>query len=93
MEQKQNNSSSGDARLLGLTFLVLLVLKLTVRQDLSWWWVTAPLWGPIAIIGAIGLVGYSGMLLYFAVREFVLRRRLKKRQDEWVRSMKGDKNE
>jgi len=25
-------------------FIVLLVLKLTGYIDLSWWWVTAPLW-------------------------------------------------
>ncbi|WP_207554948.1 hypothetical protein [Mycobacteroides abscessus] len=29
-------------------------------QDWSWWWVTAPLWGPLALAVAIGLV--AGMV-------------------------------
>lgn len=38
-----------------LLFLVFLVLKLTNVIDWSWWWVTAPLWIPIVIIGIIGI--------------------------------------
>lgn len=33
-----------------LLFLVFLVLKLTAVIDWSWWWVTAPLWIPIALV-------------------------------------------
>ena len=33
-----------------LLFLVFLVLKLTAVIDWSWWWVTAPLWTPIALM-------------------------------------------
>jgi hypothetical protein len=50
----KSNSSNG----LGLgtvLFLVFLVLKLTNYIDWSWWWVTAPLWIPIVIIGIIGI--------------------------------------
>lgn len=36
-------------------FLVLLVLKLVGAIDWSWWWVTAPLWGPPALVLAIGV--------------------------------------
>lgn len=64
---------SGGISLCGVLFIVFLLLKLgignTVVQTWSWWWVTAPLWGPfvlvlgvamlvfavIAIIGAIGI--------------------------------------
>ena len=45
----KSNSSNG----LGLgtvLFLIFLVLKLTNYIDWSWWWVTAPLWIPIAIV-------------------------------------------
>lgn len=28
-------------------FLILLVLKLTGYIALSWWWITAPLWGTV----------------------------------------------
>ena len=51
----KSNSSNG----LGfgtILFLVFLVLKLTNYIDWSWWWVTAPLWIPIVIIGIIGLI-------------------------------------
>lgn len=31
-------------------FLVFLILKLTDTIDWSWWWVTAPIWGPIVLL-------------------------------------------
>lgn len=34
-------------------FLIFLTLKLTGHIDWSWWWVTAPLWGGIAIFLAL----------------------------------------
>lgn len=45
----KNSSSSFETSLLGLTFLVFLVLKLCKVIDWSWWWITAPLWGGVAI--------------------------------------------
>jgi Transmembrane Fragile-X-F protein len=32
-----------------LLFLVFMTLKLTHHIDWSWWWVTAPLWVPMAV--------------------------------------------
>lgn len=32
------------------TFITFLVLKLTNTIDWSWWWVTAPLWIPVALV-------------------------------------------
>ena len=41
-------------------FLVFLVLKLTGNIDWSWWWVTSPLWIPLAlgviVLCVIGLI-------------------------------------
>ena len=52
-----NNSNSSNGLGFGtVLFLVFLVLKLTNYIDWSWWWVTAPLWIPILIIGIIGLM-------------------------------------
>ena len=34
----------------GLLFLVFLVLKLQETIGWSWWWVTAPLWAPSALV-------------------------------------------
>jgi len=45
-----NNNNSGGISLSGLTFIVFLVLKLTNVIDWSWWWVTSPLWIPLAIV-------------------------------------------
>ena len=40
-----------------LLFIVLLILKATGYITWSWWWVTAPLWGPVALgIGIFSLV-------------------------------------
>lgn len=44
-------------------FLIFLTLKLTNVITWSWWWVTAPLWGPVAAIIAICLL----VLLYVGV--------------------------
>lgn len=40
----------GGTSFLNLLFLVFLVLKLTNVITWSWWWVTAPLWMPIAVV-------------------------------------------
>lgn len=32
----------------GILFIVFLILKLTNVIDWSWWWITAPLWIPVA---------------------------------------------
>lgn len=49
----KSSSSSGGIGIFGATFIVFLVLKLTGVIDWSWWWVTAPLWGPIAVVAAV----------------------------------------
>lgn len=33
-----------------LLFIVFLVLKLTNTIAWSWWWITAPLWGPTVLV-------------------------------------------
>jgi len=40
----------------GLLFIVFLVLKLTGVISWSWWWVTAPLWGGLAIVVGVLLI-------------------------------------
>ncbi len=41
---------SGGIGILGIMGTVFVVLKLTEVIDWSWWWVTAPFWGPPAVI-------------------------------------------
>jgi hypothetical protein len=49
--QKQTQSSGiGFFGLLGIVFIT---LKLTGYITWSWWWVLAPIWGPIALLFTI----------------------------------------
>ena len=48
-----SNASSGGIGLTGATFIVFLVLKLTGNIAWSWRWVTAPLWGVVALLVAV----------------------------------------
>lgn len=47
-----------------LLFLVFLILKLTNTITWSWWWVTAPLWGGLAIFLCILIIWGGIMYLY-----------------------------
>ena len=58
-----NNNTSNGLGLGTVLFIVFLILKLTDTIDWSWWWVTSPLWIPLAlgvvIMGIIGLIIYG----------------------------------
>ena len=59
-ENNKNTVLGGGLTFLQALFLIFLVLKLTgktVVATWSWWWVTAPLWGGLAIGLAILLIG------------------------------------
>lgn len=48
-----------------ILFLIFLVLKLTNNISWSWWWVTSPLWIPIAsIILIVGIAVLIGLIFY-----------------------------
>ena len=55
---KNESVNNGGIGIGTILFLIFLVLKLTNYIDWSWWWVTAPLWIPVAIILGILFVGY-----------------------------------
>jgi hypothetical protein len=46
-----------------LLFVTLAVLKLTHMINWSWWWVTAPVWAPLAILALIAII--LGIALLF----------------------------
>lgn len=52
----EKNSSSGGIGVLGLLGVAFVVLKLTGFIDWSWWWVTLPFWGGIALLAGFGVV-------------------------------------
>ena len=46
---ENNKTTSAGVSFSGLLFIAFLVLKLTHVIDWSWWWVTAPIWIPLAV--------------------------------------------
>lgn len=56
MSNERSTASSSGVTSGFLLFLVFLVLKLTHVIDWSWWWITAPLWGGLALVVAIVLI-------------------------------------
>jgi len=63
---KNNNMSKEqttfNSSILTILFVVFLVLKLTGNINWSWWWVTSPLWIPVAAVFTlivIALVFYN----------------------------------
>ena len=60
----ESKARSGGVGFGGLLFLLFLTLKLTHVIDWSWWWVTAPLWGGVAIfLGAILIVAIGAAIV------------------------------
>ena len=56
----------GCPSIFSMLFITFLVLKLTNVINWSWWWVTAPLWGPVAVgVLLILLVAIIGAVCVF----------------------------
>lgn len=51
----KNQKSGNGVSFVGLLTIVFIVLKLCNVIDWSWWFVLAPLWGPIAILVVVWL--------------------------------------
>jgi len=71
-----NSSSSGGIGFLGALFIVFLVLKLTNVIAWSWWWVSAPLWGGLALVLGIAALVAIGFGVAKLVKAAKLKRRL-----------------
>ena len=62
MNKNKININLGDGYMT-LTFVALMVLKLCGVIDWSWWWVTAPIWGPFVIfIGFLVVIGIIALV-------------------------------
>jgi len=62
----KETAASGGLGLGTVLFLIFMTLKLCHVIDWSWWWVTAPLWGGLAlllviIVGALILLGIAAL--------------------------------
>lgn len=65
---RESGASAGGITLSGLVFIVFLVLKLCNIINWSWWWVTAPLWIPVALAVAIFVI----VVLYYCIKVLVV---------------------
>ena len=52
----ESNNSSGGVGVVGLLGVVFVVLKLTGVISWSWWYVTMPFWGGLALLAVILIV-------------------------------------
>lgn len=59
MAKSGSSSSSSGVSALGLLGVLFVGLKLTGYIDWSWWWVTAPFWGGLAVVGVVVVGCYS----------------------------------
>lgn len=73
---QQSTSSSGGVGVYGLLGVAFVVLKLCEVIDWSWWWVTAPFWGPVLAV-IVFLIIYVAIAL---VKEVRADRRLRDRE-------------
>ena len=58
-----NENTSNGIGIGMILFLIFMTLKLTGNIDWSWWWVTSPLWIPLALMVAIGGLGITVMTI------------------------------
>ena len=58
----------------GLLFIAFLILKLCNVITWSWWWVTAPLWIPLAFVIVVSIV----CVIVLAISEAIENRRWRK---------------
>lgn len=55
-ENTNNTTSTGGIGISGALGILFIYLKLTHKIDWSWLWVSAPFWGPLALVIAILLL-------------------------------------
>ena len=59
-KDNQETTIKTGVNFLEMLFLLFLGLKLADKIDWSWWWVFAPIWMPLVIVG----IAIIGMVIY-----------------------------
>lgn len=59
-----NNNASGGLGIGGALLILFIALKLTGVINWSWWWVTSPIWIPLALILLIVFGGALIVMLF-----------------------------
>ena len=67
MQSTQSSSGIGFYSLLFIVFLTLKLAEIGVVATWSWWWITSPLWIPVAIALGVFLV----ILMFGIIRRCV----------------------
>lgn len=99
MEEKKPTVNNTPVSLEGLTFLLLLALKLTGAANLDWFVVFLPLLIFPVLYFTLGIIGVAIMTAMSIVKKSRASKQMKTRQDEWTKAMenrdnpKGEKNE
>lgn len=66
---KNNGETRRGVSTLSLLGIAFVVLKLTHVIDWSWWWVTLPFWGILAVILVAAMIAGIILLLDFLMRK------------------------
>ena len=74
MEGKNTTTVNCGISFSGLLFIAFLVLRLCNVISWSWWWITAPLWIPLALVVVIFVVCF----IVLSIKELIDCRRIKK---------------
>ncbi len=99
MEEKKPTVNNTPVSLEGLTFLLLLGLKLTGAAQIDWIVVFLPLLITPILLFILGVIGVAIMTAVGIVKKSRAKKEVKRRQDEWTKAMedrdnpKGEKNE
>lgn len=71
MEDDNIRATSGGISFCSVLFIVFLILKLCNVINWSWWWVTTPLWVPVAL----GIIVFVVYFIVLFIKELITNRR------------------
>jgi hypothetical protein len=70
MSSSSSSSSSSGIGVLGLLGVAFVILKLCEVIDWSWWYVTMPFWGGIALVLGICALCFGGAGILYGIAAF-----------------------
>jgi hypothetical protein len=70
-EQRIQFVNTGFVGFFQILFLIFVVLKLTGHITWSWWWITAPLWGPLVAFFIIIVILFIIAFILYLVQQLI----------------------
>ena len=68
MSDNKTTARTSGISFMTVLFFIFLILKLTGTIGWSWWWITAPLWGGLALFLLVIIIAAIVALLYVIFR-------------------------